>query len=144
MLTALDPVQVVQQLRAVSREHPLAVRLIEAVEALDTYHGRIVTFVEQVDTSGTPAPESAAAGEPGTRRVDRDDLKSAARMDVIAQAVTELFQPDQERLRLPAAILADAFLGLYSGRKRTQHSALPAEQLVDLFMHGALTSTNPA
>ena len=49
--------------------------------------------------------------------------------------------------------MADAFLGLYSGRARTPHprpsqlpteqperSQLPAEHLVDLFLHGALTT----
>jgi AcrR family transcriptional regulator len=161
VMTALDPTQVVQDLQSIRLDQPLAARLAEAIDALDTYHGRLVTFLAPLDASGTPqprpTPEDGTAGEPRTRQFDRADLRAAARMDVIGQAVTKLLEPDQEHLRLPAGTLADAFLGLYSGRRRTPHpdpsrlpteqpqpSQLPAEQLVDLFMHGALTTTNPA
>jgi hypothetical protein len=151
MMTALDPTQVLQDLESIPLHQPLAARLVEAIDALDTYHRRIVTFLTPSDASGTPprqpTPAGATNGEPRTRQLNREDLRSAARIDVIGQAVTKLLEPDQDHLRLPAETLADAFLGLYSGRKRTPHTApsqLPAEQLVDLFIHGALTATNRA
>ena len=45
MMTALDPTQVVQDLQSIPLDQPLAARLVEAIDALDTYHGRIVTFL---------------------------------------------------------------------------------------------------
>jgi hypothetical protein len=63
------------------------------------------------------------------------------------QAIANLLQPDQEYLRLPADVLAEAFLGMSLGAARTPHpdrSPLPSDQLVDLFLHGALSTTNPA
>jgi hypothetical protein len=139
----------VQELHSIPLDQPLAARLVEAIDALDTYHDRIGTLLAPVDTAGTqhraPTPDRDAAGEPRTRRSHHEDLPAVARMDVIYEAVTKLLEPDQQHLRLPAGTLADAFLGLYSGRKRTAHpdpSRLPARQLVDLFMHGALTSSH--
>jgi AcrR family transcriptional regulator len=160
VMTALDPTQVVQDLRSIRLDQPLAARLAAAVDALDTYHDRLVTFLAPVEAAVAPqhrpAPEGGTAAAPPAG-FDREDLRAAARMDVIGQAVTDLLEPDQQHLRLPAGILADAFLGLYSGRRRTPHpepsglpteqphrSQLPAEQLVDLFLHGALSTTNPA
>jgi hypothetical protein len=146
MMRALDPTQVVQDLRAIPLDQPLAARLVEAITALDTYHERIVTVLAPWITLGVPQPAPApgrdTAGEPRTPRTTHEDLRSAARMDVIREAVTKLLEPDQQHLRLSAGTLADAFLGLYSGRRRTappDPSRLPAEQLADLFMYGALT-----
>ncbi|WP_432827954.1 TetR/AcrR family transcriptional regulator [Dactylosporangium sp. CA-092794] len=151
MMTALDPTQVVQELQSIPLDQPLAARLVETIHALDTYHGRIATLLAPLDAYGTPqgqpTPDSGTAGEPRTRPFSREDFRAAARMDVIGQAVTKLLEPDQEHLRLQAGTLANVFLALYSGRKRTPHpqpSQLSAEQLVDLFIHGALTTTNRA
>jgi AcrR family transcriptional regulator len=163
VMTALDPTQVLRELHSIPLDQPLAARLVEAIDALDTYHARAVTLLAPADAASTPhrqpTPDSGTASEPRTRQVNfnYEELRDAARMDVISQAVTKLLEPDQEHLRLPAGTLADAFLGLYSGRKRTPHpqpsrrpteqprrSRLPAEQLVDLFMHGALTTSDPA
>jgi AcrR family transcriptional regulator len=151
MMTALDPTQFVRELRAIPRELPVATRLTEAVGALDAYHGRIVTALAPLDASdpqqGHPTPDRGTAGERGTQQINRADFRAAARLDVIRDAVTDLLEPDQEHLRLPIPTLAEAFLGLYSGRKRTprlEPSPLPAEQLVDLFLHGAMTSTDQA
>jgi AcrR family transcriptional regulator len=161
VMTALDPTQVVQDLQSIPRDQPLAARLVDAIDALDTYHGRIDTLLTPLEAAGSPQrqprPDSGSADETRTPQFSRADFSAAARMDVIGEAVTKLLEPDQEHLRLPAGTLADAFLGLYSGRRRIPHpeparlptdqpqrSQLPAEQLVDLFMHGALTTTNPA
>jgi AcrR family transcriptional regulator len=151
MMTALDTTQVVRQLQAIPRGLPVATRLTEAVEALDAYHGRIVTVLAPLDASDAPqsrpTPDRGTAGEPGTQQANREDFRAAARLDVIRDAVADLLEPDEEHLRLSIRTLADAFLGLYSGRKRTlrpEPSPLPAGQLVDLFLHGAMTSTDQA
>ncbi|WIN00355.1 hypothetical protein ACTOB_004055 [Actinoplanes oblitus] len=60
----------------------------------------------------------------------------------VRQAVAGLLRPDQHHLRLPADALAEAFLGLSRTAARTpgeEREPLPAEQVVDLFLHGAVT-----
>lgn len=144
--TALDPTHVLQELQSISLEQPLAARLVEAIDALDAHLGRIGTVIGALHASGTPNrrqhPATGADGEPRTRSSGRDASHAATR-----QAVTDLFEPDQDQLRLPAETLADAFLGLFLGHQRAPHpqrSNLPTEQLVNLFLHGALAATDPA
>jgi AcrR family transcriptional regulator len=149
--TALDPTQVLQELQSISLDQPLAARLVEAIDALDTYYVRVRTRLEALATSGIahrrPATDTGTPDEPHTRSLSHDDFRAAARLPATRQAITKLLEPDQEQLRLPAEILADAFLGISLGHARTPHpqrSPLPIEQLVDLFLHGALTTTDPA
>jgi AcrR family transcriptional regulator len=162
MESALDPTQLVRELGSIPLEQPLAARLVEAVGSLDTYHGRMITALAPLSIPDTPArrrpaPDGGTAREPRTRRFKPEDLRGATRIDVICHAVTELLEPDQEHLRLPAVTLADAFLALYSACQQTPPAELssvpperlhwpplPAEQLVELFLHGALTTTGPA
>jgi hypothetical protein len=54
-----------------------------------------------------------------------------------------LLEADQQRLRLPAQVLAAAFVGMTFGGVRPagpDRPPLPAEQVVDLFLHGALNT----
>jgi AcrR family transcriptional regulator len=141
--TALDPTQVLQELQSISLDQSLAARLVEAIDALDAHLGRIGTVIGALQASGTPnrRPTSGTDDRPPTRSSGRDTAQAATR-----QAVTELFEPDQGRLRLPAETLADAFVGLFFGRgagSRQRQADVATEQLVDLFLHGALT-TDPA
>jgi AcrR family transcriptional regulator len=138
--TALDPTQVLQDLHSISLERPLAARLAEAVGFLDIYHQRAVAFLVPLETSGSPPP-ARGRGTPGPRQFDAEGFRAIVRADVISQAVARLLEPDRQQLRLSPEFLADAFLGLYSGRKRRASpdpSRLPADQLVALFLHGAL------
>jgi AcrR family transcriptional regulator len=135
----LDPTTVLQELQSISLEQPLAARLVEAVDALDAYLGRMGAVLGAVHTSGTPNRR------PGTKPVDpaehpgrstgRDASQAATR-----QAVLELFEPDEAGLRLPAEAATDAFLGMFFGRAGGPRRTTPAatEQLVDLFLHGAV------
>jgi len=68
-----------------------------------------------------------------------DDVRAVDRMPELREATARLFEPDRDRLRLPAADVADAFLRTVSLATRTrdpQRSPLPAEQVVDLFLYG--------
>jgi AcrR family transcriptional regulator len=143
---ALDPTQVLQDLHSIALEQPLAARLIDAVEALDAHLARMGTVIGALHASGTPhrRPRSMPApdNQPGSRSSGRDASQAATR-----QALTELFEPDQQHLRLSAETLANAFLGLFFGRERArgqQPSQVPTDQLIDLFLHGALNTRNPA
>src|SRR5882724_10313897 len=72
VMAALDPTQVVQELHSIPLDQPLAARLVEAIDALDTYHDRIGTVLAPVDTAGVqhraPTPDHDTAGEPSTRQ----------------------------------------------------------------------------
>ncbi|BBH68303.1 hypothetical protein ACTI_49880 [Actinoplanes sp. OR16] len=57
------------------------------------------------------------------------------------EAVEKLLDPEQGQLRLPARVLAAAFVGMVFGGVRPAHPdqlPLPAEQIGDLFLYGAL------
>ena len=56
------------------------------------------------------------------------------------QAVARLLKPDEPRLRLPAEALAEVFLGLsrFCTWAPNELQPLPADQVIDLFLHGAL------
>jgi hypothetical protein len=65
-------------------------------------------------------------------------------MPELRRAAARLLAPDQGSLRLPADALAEAFLGMVPFGARMpdrQQSPLPAEQIVDVFLHGALVTT---
>jgi AcrR family transcriptional regulator len=131
---AMDPTRVLQELQSISLDQPLADRLAEAVHVLDAHLGRMGAVIGALRATGGGSRPAAAAGG---RSPDRDASQAATR-----QAVLDLLEPDRDRLRLPAETLADAFLGLFLGRTRratADEAPITVEQLVDLFLHGALT-----
>jgi AcrR family transcriptional regulator len=141
---AMDPTIVLQELQSISLDQPLSDRLVEAVDALDAYLGRMGAVMSALHASGTPnrRPHSAPIDPANTheRSSGRDAAQAATR-----QAVLELFQPDHARLRLPAAEITDAFLALFFGRgRRGPLPAVTTGRLVDLFLHGALQPQEPA
>src|SRR3982751_2548171 len=75
--SVLDPTTVLRELQSISLEQPLAARLVEAVEALDAYLGRMGAVIGAVHASGTPnrRPRTeradSAAGRPLPARCRR-------------------------------------------------------------------------
>ncbi|HEX5204830.1 MAG TPA: TetR/AcrR family transcriptional regulator [Actinoplanes sp.] len=142
---ALDTEHVLLQLRAIELDHPLRDRLVEAVDALDAYLGRMGAVAGALHASGTPnrRPRRSDPGtdQPGTRSTARAAAQAATR-----QAVLELVAPDQPHLRVPAETAADAFLAMFYGRGRPSHQdeQISTDDLVDLFRYGALTAPQPA
>ncbi|HEX8343242.1 MAG TPA: TetR/AcrR family transcriptional regulator, partial [Actinoplanes sp.] len=68
----------------------------------------------------------------------RPDTSMAEQHDALA----ELFAPEADRLRLPPDRLAGAFLGLLFSRQRPAAAEpLSTPELIDIFLHGALTTT---
>ncbi|WP_233601178.1 MULTISPECIES: hypothetical protein [Micromonospora] len=91
-----------------------------------------------LQASGHRRARPARNEEPARRSENRDAAQAATR-----DAVTDLFTPEQATLRLPAQQLTDVFLALVAGRGRHPSAAIPGvgtPELVDLFLHGALTS----
>jgi AcrR family transcriptional regulator len=120
---ALDPSTVLDELRSIDLDQPLADRLAEAVEGLRAHVDRIGTVIGALHASGhhrrRPSPGEASGPS-------RDEQRAATH-----QAVAELFAPEQERLRLSVEAVTDAFLA-------HSRSPMPTDELVDLFLHGAL------
>jgi AcrR family transcriptional regulator len=120
---ALDPSTVLEELRSISLEQPLADRLAEAVDALRAHVDRIGTVIGALHASGHRHTRPAPGDGPGPSR----DKQRA----VTHAAVAELFAPDRDGLRFPLDVVTDAFL-------TRSRSDLPPAELVDLFLRGAV------
>ncbi|MBO3743008.1 TetR/AcrR family transcriptional regulator [Actinoplanes flavus] len=130
--TVLDPTVALDDLGAIDLTRPLADRLLEAADALDAYLDRMGTVLGGLHASGAPNRRPPVPTDGAARR---DDAQAATR-----EAVAALFEPDGDRLRLPADVLADAYLRLLFGR--TAGPGRPAakpdrRQLIDLLLNGA-------
>jgi AcrR family transcriptional regulator len=129
---ALDDSRVREELSAIPLDQPLDARLVDAVDAIRAHHDRIGTVIAALHASGHRRGRRDLAPDAGDRRT--------ASRDAVREAVDELFAPDAERLRLPVPALTDTFLAQLFGRDR-RHTDPPMtpEDLVDLFLHGAVT-----
>jgi AcrR family transcriptional regulator len=133
----LRPDTVLDAIAAIPLDQPLADRLVEAAGALEAHLGRIRDVLGGLHgRGGRPLQRRAPAeGAPS-----RDESTRAS-----VEAVAALFEPDAATLRLPPDQLAGLFLGQLSGRGRpVVGPELTAEQLVDLFLHGALDRAGAA
>ncbi|MBB5114142.1 AcrR family transcriptional regulator [Micromonospora echinospora] len=134
---AMDSTTLLQELRSISLELPLAERLVEAGEALDGYLGRMGAVISALHATGlqrgrAPVDGGGTADEGGAER---------GRPDPTREAISELFEPEHDRLRHPAGTLAEVFLSLTFGRGRflaRGDAKIGAADLVDLFLHGAV------
>jgi AcrR family transcriptional regulator len=133
----LDPEHVLQQLRSIDLDQPIAQRLVEAVEALDAHFGRVGAVMGALHASGMPHRRQRTP--PGTpekaesRSAGRDAAQAATR-----EALLDLIAADQAQLRLPAETVTDAFLAMFvaPGRGRPDRKVALVD-LVDLFLNGA-------
>jgi len=141
MVALLDPAGEVREIRAIRTDLPLASRLVAVIDIFDAYYRRIRVDLDDLLPASVPA--AGADDAPGIRPLmPQDELRShGSRSSEFRQAVATLLEPDQQRLRLPAHVLAAAFVGMTFGGVRPagpDQPPLPAEQVVDLFLHGAL------
>ena len=133
-----EPADEVRKVAAIRVDQPLAARLTEVLGIIDAYHRRVraeLGAFEQAVLAGT----AGASGAPAPS--GRTDLRFINTLPEVRQAVAGLLEPDEQRLRLPAEALAEAFLTMASVGARTENehrAPLPAEQIVDLFLHGAV------
>jgi AcrR family transcriptional regulator len=140
LAAALDPDEAVRELDAVPVSQPLATRLVAVIDILDAYYERVRTRFDDIERSTRPG--AAVAADPGVPVSGRENLRVIVNLPETEQAVARLLEPDREVLRLPADVLAKAFLGMSLGAARVPHpdrSPLPAGQLVELFLNGART-----
>jgi AcrR family transcriptional regulator len=124
--TALDSIA------AIPLDGPLADRLVEAAGALQAYLRRMGDVIGALwaarPNRSRPAPDANAV---------RSRSESA---NAVTEAVAALFEPDADALRLPPHQLAELFTAQLFTRGRTpMATGVTVEQIVDLFLHGALS-----
>jgi AcrR family transcriptional regulator len=142
IVEALDSTHVLSELGSIPLDQPLPARLIEAVDALRGYLGRMGSVIGALHATGRPMrrpggasgfPGGGASGFSGAGRpsVDADpdspggpSAGPAADGDrhlpggreavhsATREAIADLLEPDAASLRLPADRLAEVFLGL--------------------------------
>ncbi|MCA2212813.1 TetR/AcrR family transcriptional regulator [Jidongwangia harbinensis] len=139
---AINPAEEMHEIDAIRTDQPLESRLVKVIDILDAYDRRIRIDLDSLIPPNVPATGAAEAPDtppPGPQ----DELRSLGRSPELRQAVAKLLEPDEQRLRLPADILAKAFVGMIYGGVRPvgpDQSPLPAEEVVHLFLHGALNT----
>ena len=152
---AFDATEEVRKIGAVRTDQPLASRLVEVIDILDAYHRRTHVNLDDLLPPGVPAADTTdgtaastadgTADAPGIRPlIPQDEFRSlSSRSSEIREAVAKLLEPDQQHLRLPAQVLADAFVGMTFGGVRPagpDQPPLSAQQVVGLFLNGALNT----
>ncbi|MFF4384925.1 TetR/AcrR family transcriptional regulator [Kitasatospora sp. NPDC001547] len=140
MAEAVRPDDTLAHLDSIALDQPLAARLTEAAEVMRGYMMRMGAVAGALASAGRlerPAPADPAKDG---RSPDREAGLAAPRA-----ALAALFAPDQDSLRLAPERLADAFqLMLMSAGRPGAPDPLTTEELVDLFLNGALTTPGKA
>ncbi|MEW2419335.1 TetR/AcrR family transcriptional regulator [Streptomyces nigra] len=126
---ALSPDHAIRELDAIDLAQPLPDRLAEAAEALQAHMARMGAVMGSLGHRG--------GKHPGTVR-GADRQESTARLRA---ALADLLEPDRAALRRPPEQIAALFFGLLFTQPRTddEPDLTPAE-LVDVFLHGAVSS----
>lgn len=140
---AIDPAEEIRAIGAIPVDQPLASRLVEVIDILDGYYQRARANLDDLHLTGMPDAGAADASDTVRPGIPQSELRSLGGSVEIRQAVAALLEPDEQRLRLSARILAEAFVGMTFGGVRPagpNEPPLPAEQVVDLFLHGALNA----
>ncbi|KPC93519.1 TetR/AcrR family transcriptional regulator [Streptomyces albus] len=132
---ALRPDDTVAHLEGIALDQPLRSRLMEAAEVMRGYMNRIGDVAGALASVGKTARISDAEDMEGGRR-QREEGLAAPRA-----ALAALLEPDRDVLRLEPERLADLFqLMLMSAGRLVASQPLDDEELVDLFLNGAVTS----
>ncbi|GLY99529.1 hypothetical protein Acsp02_67820 [Actinoplanes sp. NBRC 103695] len=135
---ASDPAEEIRKLDAIRMDQPVGPRLLEVVRILGGYYDRIRADLEAFDQAGFGYDGTVT--ETGTPPLSRNNFRALGSLPEIQQAVAKLLKPDEQRLRLSAEALAEIFLSMsrFCTRAPNEVQPLPAEQVVNLFLHGAL------
>ena len=134
-IEALRPDHALDAIADIPADLPLEQRLVEAADALSAHFDRMGALMGALHASGRLRHRD------GERTPDRGARRGGRResMAAIREAMTELFEPDKDRLRLPADQLASLFLALLFGGRRVPDGEIPGTRvLVGVFLHGVV------
>ncbi|MGX2998796.1 TetR/AcrR family transcriptional regulator [Streptomyces sp. JNUCC 64] len=131
LVEALSPEHAVRELAAIELSQPLPDRLAEAARALQAHLTRMGVIAGSLHASG-----HRGGKHPGTvRGAGREESTTRIRT-----ALAELLEPDRAALRRPPEQIAALFFGLlFTQPHLADEGELTTEELVEVFLHGALT-----
>ncbi|MFI8388563.1 TetR family transcriptional regulator [Streptomyces sp. NPDC085540] len=132
---ALRADEAVAALAAIDLTQPLETRLTSAALHLRSYAARLLLLADAMPPSRPWLPEPTEnSGGPARYPKELASLR---------EALTALFEPERELLRMPAEHLARVFQSMVlsdapSGPAESGAESVPAEELVSLLLWGAL------
>lgn len=133
LVEAMRPDNVIDGIASIALDQPLADRLVEAADTMSAHLSRMGSVIGALHTSGRPARRDPSV------QPDPNARENSTRATV--QAITALFEPDVDQLRLPVEQVAALFLGqLYSRTRPLAGAEMTPAESVDLFLNGALRS----
>jgi AcrR family transcriptional regulator len=133
LAAALRHDHVIREIASIPLDQPLAGRLAEAAEALGAHLTRLMSVRGALHTSGYRHDRREHPG-----LVHKGGREAA--VAGIQEAISELFEPDDQALRVPREQAASMFLGLLFSRSRPEAGgALSTPELVDTFLYGAVS-----
>lgn len=126
---AFDPGHVLAEIAAIPLDQPLADRLVEAAASMRAYLERMGALVGALSTSGgLRRPEPAEGGGGGGRE------EAVGRT---IEALTVLFEPERETLRVTPEQAAELFMRLTFIRPLPDGTkALDVPETIDVFLNG--------
>ncbi|MER6256620.1 TetR family transcriptional regulator [Streptomyces sp. NPDC001584] len=129
---ALRADEAVAAVNAIDLTRPLETRLASAAVHLRSYATRVLLLADAIPPNRTRLPGPREDTDGHTRH--EEELAS------LRQALTALFEPERELLRMPPEHLARVFQSMVlSGAPSGPAETLPAHELVSLLLWGALT-----
>jgi AcrR family transcriptional regulator len=136
---ALDPEEAVRKLGAIRKDQPLTSRLVQVINIVDAYFRRTRITLDALRLASVQAANDADASDVPLL-VPNDEIRSIGIRSFARPAVANLLEPDEQHLLLPPRVLADAFVGMIFGIWPVGPDQVPppAEQVVNLFLHGAV------
>jgi AcrR family transcriptional regulator len=140
MAETLRHEHVVREISSIPLDQPLAGRLTDATEALNAHFARLGAIFGALHASGGQHMRQVADQPRPDRRAQHLSGAREASMRAISTAIAELFEPEEDALRLPVEQAARLFLGLAFSRSRPGSPAeLSTDVLVDTFLYGAVS-----
>jgi AcrR family transcriptional regulator len=129
LLEALKPDDALTAIAEIPVDQPLQERLVEAAETLDAHLRRMGTLMAAMHASGRSRRDKSA------RHGGRRESMAAMRAGVV-----ELFEPEKDKLRLPAEQLASVFLSLLFTHSRmgVEEGDPTTREIIDVFVNGAV------
>ena len=118
----------VARIGQISSDLPLTERLVAALATISDYQDRLWSLMRVMRESSWEHPRDELAHE---------DHNPRRQVERIGRAIAALFEPKAGSLRLEASIAAQMLVGQAFTNRMGELSTGP-EQLVDLFLHGAL------